>query len=267
MDLGAFSVSLPVADLDPSRAFYERLGFAVTGGAADDGWLIVRNRETTLGLFHGMFDTSMLTFNPGLDGRNLSFLEDFDDVRAIESALLDAGIELSQRTEPGSAGAGHIALADPDGNPILVDQFDMPDGVDGLAPEELPPPPMPLDLGPFTYSLWVADVDVSRRFYERLGFVEVAHGGDDERWVALRNGDAVLSLHHGAESPNTLTFNPGLDHVTREATHDPFTTVEEIGSVLIGRGLTADRSHVPAGARAIGFLDPDGNPVLIHQLH
>ena len=83
----------------------------------------------------------------------------------------------------------------------------------------------------------------------------------------MRNGDAVLSLHRGGLERNTLTFNPGLDHDTCERTHDPFTTVEEIGTVLIGRGLTADRSHVPAGARAIGFVDPDGNPILIHQLH
>lgn len=121
LELGAFSISLSVADLGASRAFYEALGFEVTGGAADAGYLILKNGETTLGLFHGMFEGNMLTFNPGLTNR-MERIESFTDVRDIQAALDDAGIELQTRAEPGE-GAGHITLVDPDGNAILIDQF------------------------------------------------------------------------------------------------------------------------------------------------
>lgn len=122
IELGVFSLSLSVADLGASTAFYEALGFEVVGGAAGDGWLMLKNGETTLGLFHAMFERNMLTFNPGLTSR-MEQLESFTDVRQIESSLEAAGLELETRTEPGTSGAASITLTDPDGNPILIDQF------------------------------------------------------------------------------------------------------------------------------------------------
>lgn len=122
LELGAFSVSLSVADLDASTRFYGALGFEVTGGSADDGWLILKNGEATLGLFTGMFEGNILTFNPGLTNR-MERLEAFTDVREVESALGEAGIELTATTEEGGSGPAHVALVDPDGNQILIDQF------------------------------------------------------------------------------------------------------------------------------------------------
>jgi catechol 2,3-dioxygenase-like lactoylglutathione lyase family enzyme len=122
LELGAFSLSLSVADLDASRAFYAKLGFVETGGNADDGWLILKNGETTLGLFHGMFERNMLTFNPGLTARMERIVE-FTDIRDLQQALNDRGLTVDSAIEPGSAGAGSITLIDPDGNPVLIDQF------------------------------------------------------------------------------------------------------------------------------------------------
>ena len=122
LELGAFSISLNVADLSASVAFYEDLGFVVTGGDADGGWLILKNGETTLGLFAGMFEANILTFNPGLTPR-MERLERFTDVRDVERALRDAGLEPERHIEPDSTGAGHLTLTDPDGNAILIDQF------------------------------------------------------------------------------------------------------------------------------------------------
>lgn len=121
LELGAFSVSLSVADLEASRAFYEALGFAVTGGAFAAGYLILKNGESTLGLFSGMFEGNILTFNPGLTNR-MERIERFTDVRAIQARLDAAGIELETRAE-GTEGAAWIRLFDPDGNEILIDQF------------------------------------------------------------------------------------------------------------------------------------------------
>ncbi|WP_339694166.1 VOC family protein [uncultured Parasphingorhabdus sp.] len=120
MKLGAFSVSLSVKDIAASRAFYEKLGFAKFGGDVDQKWLILKNGETMIGLFEGMFPKNMLTFNPGWDqdGQNL---DDFDDVREIQKSLLAAGVKLDSQTE-GSDGPASIMLTDPDGNPILIDQ-------------------------------------------------------------------------------------------------------------------------------------------------
>ncbi|MEZ5239992.1 MAG: VOC family protein [Microthrixaceae bacterium] len=122
LELGVFSLSLSVADLDRSRAFYEVLGFEVTGGSADEGWLILKNGETTLGLFSGMFEGNMLTFNPGLTPR-MERIESFTDVRDIAERLESAGLELAQRPEPGTEGPASLVVTDPDGNNILVDQF------------------------------------------------------------------------------------------------------------------------------------------------
>jgi lactoylglutathione lyase len=265
MELGAFSVSLAVSDVARSLEFYERLGFVSTGGDADGGWLILRNHHTTIGLFADMFERNMLTFNPGLDGPSMKFERNFADVRDIQNALLLDGIELGEQADPAGSGAAHITAVDPDGNPILIDQFDQPDGVDGLAPPEPPEPPMPLELGPFTYSLSVADLDSAAEYYGSFGFTEFRRGGAGEVWIALRNGDAVIGLHAGSGGDNTLRFSPGLDEVSREPLHEPFATVEEIEAVLIGRGLSPDRSVDPSGHRAVAFVDPDGNRVLVHR--
>jgi catechol 2,3-dioxygenase-like lactoylglutathione lyase family enzyme len=122
LELGAFSLSLNVADLGASLDFYTKLGFVATGGNVDDGWLILKNGETTLGLFHGMFERNMLTFNPGLTAR-MERIENFTDVRDIQRELDAARLAVDAAIEPGSAGAGSITLIDPDGNPILIDQF------------------------------------------------------------------------------------------------------------------------------------------------
>ena len=121
LELGAFSVSLSVADLDASLAFYEKLGFEVTGGAAEHHYLILKNGETTLGLFQGMFEGNILTFNPGLTNR-MERLESYTDIRTIQSSLDAAGVSLASRAEDGE-GPASLTLVDPDGNQVLVDQF------------------------------------------------------------------------------------------------------------------------------------------------
>jgi catechol 2,3-dioxygenase-like lactoylglutathione lyase family enzyme len=125
LDLGTFSISLTVADLDRSRDFYERLGFEVTGGAADEHYLIMVNGSAVVGLFHGMFDRNILTFNPGitLPIESSDRSESFTDVREIQARLQAAGLELQDTTDPDGTGPAHITLVDPDGNPILIDQF------------------------------------------------------------------------------------------------------------------------------------------------
>ncbi len=121
LELGAFSVSLNVADLASSRAFYEKLGFEVTGGAEEHNYLILKNGETTLGLFHQMFEGNILTFNPGLTNR-MERLESYTDVRTIQTSLVDEGVELQTRAE-GTSGPASVMLRDPDGNAVLIDQF------------------------------------------------------------------------------------------------------------------------------------------------
>ncbi len=123
LDLGAFSISLTVKDLAASRAFYEKLGFTPTGGRADENWLIMINGTTIIGLFQGMFDRNILTFNPGL-ANDTTEVDPFTDVREIQSRLDAAGIEIEQRVDPASeAGPASLMLSDPDGNVILIDQF------------------------------------------------------------------------------------------------------------------------------------------------
>lgn len=130
MHLGAFSISLAVNDLQVSRAFYEKLGFSVAGGSEDQDYLILRNGEATIGLFQGMFEDNILTFNPGLL-QDMSQPEEFDDVRKIQQHLLDAGIELDRSADPDGTGPDHITLFDPDGNAILIDQFFDDPGCEG----------------------------------------------------------------------------------------------------------------------------------------
>lgn len=121
LDLGVFSISLAVEDLERSLAFYEKLGFVELGGSRDEQFLILKNGETTIGLFEGMFEQNILTFNPGLTPR-MEQLEDYTDVRAIQEQLEAAGLELVERVQT-DEGPGHLTLTDPDGNPILIDQF------------------------------------------------------------------------------------------------------------------------------------------------
>lgn len=121
MQLGAFSVSLQVKDLSASRAFYEKLGFTVFAGNAEENWLILRNGATVIGLFHGMFEGNLLTFNPGWDA-DCNTLPEFDDVRSIQKSLLESGIAMAQATDPDGTGPAHISVVDPDGNVILIDQ-------------------------------------------------------------------------------------------------------------------------------------------------
>jgi catechol 2,3-dioxygenase-like lactoylglutathione lyase family enzyme len=121
MELGAFSVSLSVRDLQASRSFYETLGFAEFHGDASQGWLIMKNGTTVIGLFQGMFERNMLTFNPGWDG-DAQPVERFTDVRAIQRHLREHGVPLTQEADEGSTGPASIMVLDPDGNPILFDQ-------------------------------------------------------------------------------------------------------------------------------------------------
>jgi len=121
MELGAFSVSLSVKDLQVSRAFYEALGFTVTGGDAAQDWLVLRNRNIVIGLFKGMFEGNWLTFNPGWD-QQAQPVPAFTDIRQLQSLLDARGIPLSTRAEADGSGPAHLMLSDPDGNVILVDQ-------------------------------------------------------------------------------------------------------------------------------------------------
>jgi catechol 2,3-dioxygenase-like lactoylglutathione lyase family enzyme len=121
MRLGNFSVSLAVKDIAASRAFYEKLGFRVFGGDQAKNWLILQNETTTIGLFQGMWDKNLLTFNPGWD-RSANTLPDFDDVREIQRLLKSRGLTLTQEADESSSGPAGLMLLDPDGNPILIDQ-------------------------------------------------------------------------------------------------------------------------------------------------
>ncbi len=121
MQLGAFSVSLTVKDLAASIAFYEKLGFTFKGGDQSQGWIVLKNGSVVIGLFQGMFEKNMLTFNPGWD-QSAQKLDLFTDVREIQSALDEAGVPIETRTDPDGTGPGYIMLSDPDGNPIMFDQ-------------------------------------------------------------------------------------------------------------------------------------------------
>ncbi len=121
MELGAFSVSLTVEDISASRAFYEKLGFEVVGGDPSQNWQVLRNGACTIGLFHGMFERNILTFNPGWDSQ-ANTLDTFTDVRDLQRQLKARGVRLtSEADEDGTGSASFVAL-DPDGNPVLVDQ-------------------------------------------------------------------------------------------------------------------------------------------------
>jgi catechol 2,3-dioxygenase-like lactoylglutathione lyase family enzyme len=121
MELGAFSVSLAVKDLQASKAFYERLGFTPFAGVESENWLILKNGEHVIGLFQDMFERNMLTFNPGWDN-NAKALDTFTDVRELQRRLKAAGVELVSEADETTSGPASFMAIDPDGNPILVDQ-------------------------------------------------------------------------------------------------------------------------------------------------
>lgn len=121
MELGAFSISLAVKDIGASRTFYEKFGFTVVGGDAAQNWLILRNGDATIGLFHGMFEKNILTFNPGWDS-SARKLETFTDVRELQRHLKAQGVEFQSEADESTTGPASFVAVDPDGNPILVDQ-------------------------------------------------------------------------------------------------------------------------------------------------
>lgn len=121
MELGAFSISLNVKDLKISKEFYENLGFFVFAGDMERNYLIMKNGDTLIGLFQGMFENNILTFNPGWDA-NANKLSSFVDVREIQNELKKNGVELARKVDENTTGPGSIVFMDPDGNTILIDQ-------------------------------------------------------------------------------------------------------------------------------------------------
>lgn len=121
MDLGAFSISLAVKDLDASRAFYEKFGFEAVGGEPEKKWVILRNKTSTIGLFQGFFEKNILTFNPGFDAAG-DHLEDYTDVRELQAMLKEQGVTMAAEADESAIGPGSFIVIDPDGNPVLVDQ-------------------------------------------------------------------------------------------------------------------------------------------------
>jgi catechol 2,3-dioxygenase-like lactoylglutathione lyase family enzyme len=121
MELGAFSISLAVKDILASKAFYEKLGFEAFHGDISQNWLILKNGDHVIGLFQGMFDKNILTFNPGWD-QNAQNLEAFTDVRDLQRQLKAQGVEFVSEADESTAGPASFIVADPDGNPILFDQ-------------------------------------------------------------------------------------------------------------------------------------------------
>ena len=121
MELGAFSISLAVKDIEASRVFYEKFGFKAFGGDASQNWLILKNGDHVIGLFQGMFEKNILTFNPGWDS-NASKLDTFTDVRDLQRQLKAQGMQLMTEADETTTGPASFVVEDPDGNPILVDQ-------------------------------------------------------------------------------------------------------------------------------------------------
>ena len=121
MQLGAFSISLAVKDIQASKTFYEKLGFRSLGNSGADDWMILKNGDHVIGLFQGMFERNILTFNPGWD-QNAQPLAAFTDVRELQQRLKAEGVKLVLEAEENTTGPASIMLHDPDGNPILIDQ-------------------------------------------------------------------------------------------------------------------------------------------------
>ncbi len=121
MELGNFSLSLAVKDLSASQSFYEKLGFAVIGGDAEQGWLILSSPSCTIGLFQGMFEQNTLTFNPGWDAQGKT-LDNFTDIRDLQKQLKADGVAFASEADETTSGPASCIVIDPDGNPILIDQ-------------------------------------------------------------------------------------------------------------------------------------------------
>ena len=121
MKLGALSISLSVKDINASKAFYEALGFSVFGGALERNYLIMKNGESLVGLFQGMFENNIITFNPGWN-TSAQKLDEFDDVRTIQQHLKKQGVALATEADESTTGPASFVVIDPDGNTILVDQ-------------------------------------------------------------------------------------------------------------------------------------------------
>ncbi len=121
MKLGAFSISLAVKSLEKSKNFYETIGFSVFAGSMEHNYLIMKNGNSLIGLFQGMFENNILTFNPGWD-ENANIVEDFDDVRTIQKHLKENHIKLEKETDETTTGPASLVFFDPDGNTILIDQ-------------------------------------------------------------------------------------------------------------------------------------------------
>ncbi len=121
MELGAFSVSLTVKDIKASKAFYEKLGFTQFHGDVEQNWVIMQNGTYTIGLFQGMFEKNMFTFNPGWNAK-AEALENFTDIRELQKQLKAAGVQLISEADESTTGPASMMLMDPDGNPILFDQ-------------------------------------------------------------------------------------------------------------------------------------------------
>ncbi|MDA0745398.1 MAG: VOC family protein [bacterium] len=121
MELGAFSISLSVKDIEASRIFYEKFGFKVFGGDAAQNWLILKNGDHTIGLFQGMFEKNTLTFNPGWDS-NANQTDTFTDIRDLQRHLKEQGVQLIAEADETTTGPASFMALDPDGNPILIDQ-------------------------------------------------------------------------------------------------------------------------------------------------
>lgn len=121
MQLGAFSISLAVKDIEASKSFYEKFGFKAFAGDAAQNWLILKNGDTVIGLFQGMFENNILTFNPGWDS-NAQKLDSFTDVRELQRQLKAQGVELATEADESTTGPASFVVVDPDGNSILFDQ-------------------------------------------------------------------------------------------------------------------------------------------------
>ena len=121
MELGAFSISLAVKDIEASRSYYEKFGFKAFGGDAAQNWLIMKNGDHVIGLFQGMFEKNILTFNPGWDS-NAQHLATFTDVRELQRQLKAQGVQLVEQADESTTGPAHLIAVDPDGNPIFIDQ-------------------------------------------------------------------------------------------------------------------------------------------------
>lgn len=121
MKLGAFSISLTVKDLQASKSFYEKLGFSVLGGDQAQNWLIMKNGDHVIGLFQGMFDKNILTFNPGWD-QETNTLDSYTDVRELQRELKAHGVQILTEADESTSGPASFVIVDPDGNPILFDQ-------------------------------------------------------------------------------------------------------------------------------------------------